>query len=128
MTLEEAKNLVKELERYVNENIPFNSTGKDAVEKLYYNVFGKTFTPTSCQQCYHDALVEIPYYLKNGGTMAEKKNYVLRAGVIINCPNFYNGKVFSNENLTDKIAEEYLKAFPEQKEMFEELPEEENEE
>ena len=41
MTLEEAKNLVKELERYVNENIPFNSTGKETVEKLYYNVFGK---------------------------------------------------------------------------------------
>ena len=127
MTLEEAKNLVKELERYVNENIPFNSTGKEAVERLYYNVFGKTFTPTSCQQCYHDALVEISYYLKNGGTMAEKKNYVLRAGVIINCPNLYNGKVFSNENLTDKIAEEYLKAFPEQREMFEEIAVEEEE-
>ena len=59
--------------------------------------------------------------------MAEKKNYVLRAGVIINCPNFYNGKVFSNENLTDKVAEEYLKAFPEQREMFEEIAVEEEE-
>ena len=128
MTLEEAQKLIKDLERYVNENIPFNSTGKDVVEKLYYNVFGKTFTPTSCQQCYHDALVEISYYLKNGGTMAEEKKFKLRAGAIINCPNFYNGKVFSNENLTDKVAEEYLKAFPEQREMFEELPEEESEE
>ena len=60
--------------------------------------------------------------------MAEEKKFKLRAGAIINCPNFYNGKVFSNENLTDKVAEEYLKAFPEQREMFEELPEEENEE
>ena len=55
--------------------------------------------------------------------MAEKKNFVLRAGVIINCPTFQGGKVFSNDNLTDEVAEEYLKAFPEQAVLFDELPE-----
>lgn len=128
MTVEEAKELVEKMKRYVEEHIPFNSTGKETVELLYSKVLGKTFVPTSCQECYHDALIEVSCYLKKNGTMAEEKKFKLRAGAIINCPNFYNGKVFSNENLTDKVAEEYLKAFPEQREMFEELPEEENEE
>ena len=55
--------------------------------------------------------------------MAEKLNYRLKAGAIINCPAFKGGKVFSNDNLTDEIAEEYLKQFPDNVELFQEVPE-----
>lgn len=57
--------------------------------------------------------------------MAEKLNYRLKAGAIINCPAFKGGKVFSNDNLTDEIAEEYLKQFPDNVEMFQKVPEKE---
>ena len=54
--------------------------------------------------------------------MAEKSNYRLRAGVIINCPNFRGGKIYTNDNLTDKVASEFLKMFPEQDVLFQKLP------
>ena len=54
--------------------------------------------------------------------MAEKSNYRLRAGVIINCPNFRGGKIYTNDNLTDKVASEFLKMFPEQEVLFQKLP------
>lgn len=54
--------------------------------------------------------------------MAEKLNYRLKAGAIINCPAFKGGKVFSNDNLTDEIAEEYLKQFPDNVELFQKVP------
>lgn len=121
MELEEAKAIIEELKGKFDN--PFSSYDKNQIEKLYIAVLGKTFVATSCQQCYHDALVEVIHYLKNNNKMAEKKNFVLRAGVIINCPTFQGGKVFSNDNLTDEVAEEYLKAFPKQAVLFDELPE-----
>ena len=51
--------------------------------------------------------------------MAEVKKYNLKAGAIINCPNFQGGKVFSNENLTDEVSAEYLKKYPDQVGLFE---------
>lgn len=123
MTIEEAHKKADELKGYVENNLPFNSVGKAEIENLYYKVLGRTLVPTSCQQCYHDAIVEIVWHLNKYGNMAEEKNFVLKAGVIINCPNFHNGEIFANDNLTDEIAEEYLRTFPDQMEMFEVLPE-----
>lgn len=57
--------------------------------------------------------------------MAEKLNYRLKAGAIINCPAFMDGKVFSNDNLTDEIAEDYLKEFPNNVDLFQKVPEKE---
>ena len=122
MTVEEAKKIANDLKGYVENYIPFNANGKAMIEKLYGQVLGKTFVPTSCQDCYHDALVEIIYHLNEYGTMAEEKNFLLKSGAIINCPNFKGGEVFSNGNLTDEIATEYLRAYPEQVDIFERVP------
>lgn len=56
--------------------------------------------------------------------MAEKCNYRLRAGFIINCPSFKEGKIFTNDNLTDDIAADYLKQFPNMADMFQAIPNE----
>ena len=122
MTVEEAKKIANDLKGYVENYIPFNANGKATIEKLYRQVLGKTFVPTSCQECYHDALVEITHHLNKYGTMAEEKNFMLKAGAIINCPNFRGGEVFSNDNLTDEVATEYLHAYPEQVDIFERVP------
>lgn len=98
---------------------PFNQADKDAIERTYKAVIGRTFVQTSCQQCYHDAVVEIYHHIKKYGKMAEVKKYNLKAGAIINCPNFQEGKVFSNENLTDEVAAAYLKEYPDQVGLFE---------
>lgn len=54
--------------------------------------------------------------------MASKLNYRLKAGAIINTPSFKNGKIFTNDNLTDAIAKEYLKKFPQRTDIFQKLP------
>ena len=122
MTVEEAYTKIEELKgRY---DSPFSNSDKESIEELYYEVLGKTFVPTSCQQCYHDALIEVYVYLKKNGKMAEKCNYRLKAGAIICCPSFNNGEVYSNDNLTDEVASEYLEQYPEQLELFQQLPSE----
>lgn len=120
MTVDEAKNIISELrERF---DAPFNSADKNTIEKLYVAVLGRTFVPTTCQQCYHDAVIEIYHFLRNNNKMAEKSNYVLRAGAIIMNPNFEGGKVYTNDNLTDKVAAAFLKKYPKQKVLFQRVP------
>ena len=86
MELAEVNKTIEELKGRFD--APFGSSDKSTIEYLYYEVTGKTFVPTSCQQCYHDGLIEIYHYIKKYGKMAEKSNYRLRAGAIINCPTF----------------------------------------
>lgn len=121
MELAEAKKIIEELRGRFD--APFGSTDKSTIENLYYEVLGKDFVPTSCQQCYHDGLIEIYHYIKKYGKMAEKLNYRLKAGAIINCTTFMGGRVFTNDNLTDEIAENYLKEFPNNVDLFQKVPE-----
>ena len=67
MKIKEAKKLTEELKGRFD--FPFNSFDKSSIEKLYDEVLGKTFVPTTCQQCYHDALIEIYLHLKNTNKM-----------------------------------------------------------
>ena len=121
MSFEEAKIKAERLRGRFD--APFSFSDKKEIEVMYWEVLGKRLSPTNCQQCYHDALIEIYLYLKNNNKMKEKNNYRLRAGFIINTPAFNKGKVFSNANLTDGVAESYLAKFPNQVKMFEALPE-----
>lgn len=120
MEKEEAEKLIEELRGRFD--APFNSDDKSTIEKLYNAVLGKQFKPTTCQTCYHDALIEVYHHLKKNGQMASKLNYRLKAGAIINTPSFKNGKIFTNDNLTDAIAKEYLKKFPQRIDIFQKLP------
>jgi hypothetical protein len=121
MKVEDAKTIVEELKGRFE--APFSSSDKAHIVRLYWEVLGKEFKPTSCQQCYHDALIEVYLYLKTYNKMKEKCNYRMRAGFIISCPRFANGKIYTNDNLTDEVAEEYLAQFPKNVEMFQQLPE-----
>lgn len=116
MDLEEAKRLIADLKtRFVE---PYSSGDKSTIEKLYSAVLGKTFVPTSCQNCYHDAVIEIYRYIKINNAMKKKSKYTMRAGFIINCPTFRGGQIFTNDNLTDDVAEEYIKRFPKNTDLF----------
>lgn len=123
MTYEEATAKVGELKARFDS--PFDSTDKAVIETLYFEVTRKRFVPTTCQQCYHDALIEIYLKLKKEKAMPQKCNYVMKAGFIISCPDFYQGKIFTNENLTDKVAHEYLTKYPQMEKYFQKIPSEE---
>lgn len=120
MTYKEAILIVEDLKGRFD--APFGSSDKQNIERLYTEVLRKRFVPTSCQQCYHDALIEIYVKLKKDKKMAKVCNYRLKAGFIISCPDFYNGKIFTNENLTDKVAKEYLAKYPKMEDYFQKIP------
>lgn len=124
MSIEEALRTIEELKGRFD--APFSSSDKNTIEKLYYEALGRTFRPTSCQQCYHDAVIEIYHFIKHNKKMAQKCKYMLRAGAIIMSTTFKNGKIFTNDNLTDSVAREYLKKYPKQAELFQKMPKSED--
>lgn len=121
MTYDEAQRLTDGLrERF---NTAFSPSDKTLIKRLYNEVLGKTFRQTSCQRCYHDAVIEIALHLRKTKTMTTKKNYTLRSGFIISCPDFHNGQHYTNDNLTDEIAAEYLAKYPNMAKYFATIPE-----
>lgn len=121
MTYQEAVDKSNELKAHLTG--AFSVSQKKEIHELYSAVLRKTLKVTSCQRCYHDALIEVILYLRKEGKMKEETNYALRAGFIIHCPTFHNGKIYTNDNLTDEVAKAYLEAFPNQKPMFAKIPE-----
>lgn len=118
MDIEDVILRVKELRGRVDSGL--SSMDKAEVARLYGEVLGKEFRATSCRDCYRDACIEMELYMRKNGRMKEKCRYVLLNGVIIQ--EFGTGKVYSNANLTEKVAEGYLRKFPQQIRMFAAYP------
>lgn len=98
-----------------------SSSEKSEVASLYYDVLGKKFVKTSCNDCYRDAIIEMVVYLKKNGKMKEKSNYVLKNGVVLQ-PVFGSSQFYTNANLTDEVAENYLASNPSASKLFSILP------
>lgn len=119
MNIEDAMTHVEELRGRMN---ALSSSDKTMIAELYEQVLGKTFRKTSCNDCYRDAVILVYTHLKKYGTMVSQLQYRLRAGYLINSPLFHGGKVYSNANLTDEVAEEYLRMFPHKAVFFDRIP------
>lgn len=121
MTIEQAKTQIEQLKARLSG--AFSTAEKQQIRTLYELVFGRTFKPTSCQRCYHDAVIEIYLKLRKMEKIEPKCSYRMRAGFIVSCPTFHGGKIYTNDNLTDEIAEEYIALFPNQSAMFDRVAE-----
>jgi len=99
-----------------------SSSEKAEIERLYVLVLDKKFVRTSCSDCYHDAVIEMMLYLKKNGKMKEKSEYGLKNGALLQM-EFGSSKFYTNENLTDDIAEEYLAKYPDNIKFFSKHPE-----
>lgn len=97
----------------------FSDEQRRLIATAYKEVLGKDIPNCACRNRYTDALVEICITLKIN--IMQKCKYSLYAGVII----WLGTECYSNANLTDEVAEEYLKRFPEAREKeFQYWPEE----
>lgn len=67
-----------------------------------------------CDNSYHDTVVEMTLKLKNIETMEQlkKSNYLLKNGVILQNVVARDPNIYTNANLTDSVAEEYLRQEP----------------
>lgn len=88
-----------------------STSDKSDIELMYREVLGKDFVKTSCNDCYHDAVIETYLYLKQKGKMKEKSNYSLKNGVLLQT-EFGSNTMYTNANLTDEAAETYLANAP----------------
>ena len=121
MTIESARQQAEALKARLDG--AFSAADKQTIRRLYYEVMGRSLRQTSCQRCYHDAVIEIYLKLRKMEKMEKRSRYRMRAGFVISCPTFHGGKIFTNDNLTDEIAEEYIEQFPTKAAMFDEAKE-----
>ncbi len=101
----------------------FSEEQRNLIAEAYQSLLGKQIPNCSCRNRYTDALIEICATFKIKTNMSNCK-YQLKAGVII----WIGTDCYSNHNLTDEVAEEYIKKFPEAKEKeFQAWPDENEE-
>ena len=92
---------------------------KERIDRLYWAVCRKHLRTCKCKDKYKDALFEIyaklMYHQKTNTNMAQSR---LVRGVVLQ----WKGNHYTNSNLTDEVAREFLAAFPQRKDWFEILP------
>lgn len=122
MTREEAINLFNELSGVVGQT-PIPEAVKQDIRRLYRYVTGEPLKQCNCPDLYSDAIIVIRLKLK---TMSEKKqSYKLKRGVVIQLAG--TNQAYTRDNLTDEVAREYLKKFPNKANLFDAIPEEQPE-
>jgi len=92
---------------------------KERVRALYTAVTGKSLRDCNCKNIYSDAIVEIYSQLKhpNNRIMTNSKARLVK-GVVLQV----NGSHYTNANLTDEVAREFLSRYPMRTDWFEVLP------
>lgn len=115
------QDVINKLNRLGESSAPLTANDKDEIESLYTQVLDKKFVRTSCNDCYHDAIIEMICYIKKHGKMKEKCAYKLKNGVLLQM-EFGSSDFYVNETLTDGIAEQYLAKYPDNILFFAEYP------
>lgn len=92
---------------------------RERIDRLYWAVCRKHLRTCKCKNVEKDALLEIysklMYHKKTNTTMAQSR---LVNGVVLK----WQGNHYTNANLTDEVAREFLQAFPMRKDWFATLP------
>lgn len=122
MTIDEVKSQLSSL--YGRRNGTYTSSERGVIEQLYYEVFGRLIRRCSCPDKWRDAVAEIYSHIKRNGKMKQKSNYRLRAGIVLQIAG--SSQVYTNDNLTDEIAEEFLRIHPKATGRFEVIPAQDN--
>ena len=107
MTVSEAYDTLLALSRA---DKPYSSAEESIISNLYTEVLGKKVRDCNCRDKWRDAVIEALLYLKKHKAMREKCDYKLRAGVILHISG--SSEVYTNDNLTNEVAEKFLKDNP----------------
>lgn len=110
---------LEDLQRYRGE---YTQKQKREIENLYKQVFREQFTPTSCSNCYHDAVDKMWAYIRKHGDVMPEREFILKHGAVINVGKFGSGQFYIRHTLTDALALEYLRKNPAGIREFEAYP------
>ena len=117
MSVSEAYNTLLALSRATK---PYSSAEESIISNLYTEVTGKEVRDCNCKDKWADAVIEALLYLKKNNAMREKCDYKLRAGVILHISG--SSEVYTNDNLTNEVAEKFLKEYPNARGRFAVIP------
>lgn len=110
---------LEDLQRFRGE---YTQKQKREIEALYKQVFRESFTPTSCSNCYHDAVDKMWAYIRKHGDVMPEREFILKHGAVINVGEFGSGRFYIRHTLTDDLAMEYLRKNPAGIREFEAYP------
>lgn len=110
---------LEDLQRFRGE---YTQKQKREIENLYKQVFREQFTPTSCSNCYHDAVDKMWAYIRKHGDVMPEREFILKHGAVINVGKFGSGQFYIRHTLTDALALEYLRKNPAGIREFEAYP------
>lgn len=110
---------LEDLQRFRGE---YTQKQKGEIEALYKQVFRESFTPTSCSNCYHDAVDKMWAYIRKHGDVMPEREFILKHGAVINVGEFGSGRFYIRHTLTDDLAMEYLRKNPAGIREFETYP------
>lgn len=120
ITLEEAQAEFTEL-RGLADTGQSLAVVKERIARLYLEICRKQLRKCKCKNVLEDALAEIyatiQKYKRNMDTYTAKARLV--NGVVLHV----GAKVYTNANLTDEVARQFLAQFPQRKDWFTSLPE-----
>lgn len=116
------KDAIKKLEELRGKGSSLTQSDKAEIENLHKEILDRKMVHTSCSNCYSDAVITLLLYIRKHGRFKEKTAYRLKNGVLLQM-EFGSSTFYTNDNLTDKVAEEYLAKFPENSKLFSVLPE-----
>lgn len=123
----EVKKAVGKLELLRGKGSSLTDSDKREIEALHEQVLDRPLTRTSCSSCYEDAVIMLLLYIRKNGKFKEKCSFKLKNGVLLQ-PEFGSSEFYTNDNLTDKVAREYLAKHPDNINLFAEYPEDFNQE
>lgn len=115
------KDAIKKLEELRGKGSSLTQSDKAEIETLHMEILDRRMTHTSCSNCYSDAVITLLLYIRKHGGFKEKTSYRLKNGVLLQM-GFGSSKFYTNDNLSDKVAEEYLAQFPDNSKLFAKLP------
>lgn len=96
----------------------FSIEDRAIIENLHLSELGCKVRECGCKDRYTDAVVVLYSTLNRRKIMAKDQKYILRPGVLI----WVGTNVYTNNNLTDEVAEAYLDTYPEARNKFERVP------
>lgn len=120
MTNEQAHNELTALRGLIESGADLASL-RGRIDTLYFAVCGKHLRRCNCKNVEMDAIVEIHRKLK----MYESKKIDMtqaQARLVNGVVLQWKGNHYTNSNLTDEVAREFLAAFPVRKDWFAVLP------
>ena len=121
MTIDEAKTELNELRGFAAKGGLAVVRGR--IDALYFEICGKHLRNCKCKNVEEDALAEIYARLRTTETKGIKTMAKARLvnGVVLQ----WKGYHYTNANITDDIARDFLTAFPQRSDWFSVLPEDE---